>query len=265
MSNLMLNLGVMGLNVQGEKLAAIGNNIANSRTAGYKNETVSFAEEFSVQRGSFSNGVSRQSGNGVVIAERNKDWSRGVIEGTSNVANLAINGDGMLPVSHQGETLFTRAGDFSIIEDAANPGTFVMQRPNGAALLGATSQDGDPAGAVTFSSFPDFFSVDSGTGEITARDANNQSVVTNEFIAIHRFANPDSLVGVESGMYQNVGNATRIDASGSTLLNGSLELSNVDLAKEFTDLIVTQRAYSANTRTIRTADEMLQEIINLKR
>ena len=47
--------------------------------------------------------------------------------------------------------------------------------------------------------------------------------------------------------------------------SGALELSNVDLANEFTDLIVTQRAYQANARIITTSDEMLQELVNLKR
>jgi flagellar hook protein FlgE len=50
-----------------------------------------------------------------------------------------------------------------------------------------------------------------------------------------------------------------------TLLPGNLEMSNVDLAEEFTDMIVTQRGHQANARTIRTSDEMLQELAQLKR
>ncbi|MBC7347735.1 MAG: hypothetical protein H5U00_09860, partial [Clostridia bacterium] len=55
-------------------------------------------------------------------------------------------------------------------------------------------------------------------------------------------------------------------ASGlGTLVPGSLEMSNVDLALEFTEMITTQRGFQANARTITTSDEMLQDLVNLKR
>ncbi|NLJ72452.1 MAG: flagellar hook protein FlgE, partial [Syntrophomonadaceae bacterium] len=49
------------------------------------------------------------------------------------------------------------------------------------------------------------------------------------------------------------------------LIPGSLEMSNVDLSEEFTDMIITQRGFQANSRIITTSDEMLQELVNLKR
>jgi flagellar hook protein FlgE len=49
------------------------------------------------------------------------------------------------------------------------------------------------------------------------------------------------------------------------MLQGMLEMSNVDLAEQFTDMIVTSRAFQANSKTISTGDEILQEILNLKR
>jgi len=55
-------------------------------------------------------------------------------------------------------------------------------------------------------------------------------------------------------------------SEGVGMLNpGTLEMSNVDLSKEFTDMIVTQRGFQANSRIITTSDEMLQELVNLKR
>ena len=50
-----------------------------------------------------------------------------------------------------------------------------------------------------------------------------------------------------------------------TLSPGTLEMSNVDLSKEFTEMIITQRGFQANSRIITTSDEMLQELVNLKR
>jgi flagellar hook protein FlgE len=49
------------------------------------------------------------------------------------------------------------------------------------------------------------------------------------------------------------------------LVSGGLEMSNVDLSKEFTDMIVAQRGYQANARVITTSDQVLEELVNLKR
>ena len=66
----------------------------------------------------------------------------------------------------------------------------------------------------------------------------------------------------------NSGDAVKGTADGaleSTVASGSLEMSNVDLAQEFTNMIVTQRGFQANARMISTSDEMLTELVNLKR
>lgn len=90
-------------------------------------------------------------------------------------------------------------------------------------------------------------------------------------VAIVAFADPNKLDARSGNLY------AQTDASGSpttnfsgiggagTIQSNALEGSTVDLAEEFTDMIVTQRNYSANSKTITTSDEMLQEIINLKR
>jgi flagellar hook protein FlgE len=54
-------------------------------------------------------------------------------------------------------------------------------------------------------------------------------------------------------------------AAEAVIISGALEMSNVDLAKEFTDMIVAQRGFQANSRIITVADEMLQELVNIKR
>ena len=69
-------------------------------------------------------------------------------------------------------------------------------------------------------------------------------------------------------MSNNSGNAN-IGPSGiagrGKVISGTLEMSNVDMAAEFTDMIVTQRGFQANSRTIQTADQLLQEVLTLKR
>ena len=69
----------------------------------------------------------------------------------------------------------------------------------------------------------------------------------------------ESLASVLDGI------GVEIDADGSSISAGELEMSNVDLAGEFTSMITTQRGFQANSRVITTSDTMLEELINLKR
>lgn len=85
------------------------------------------------------------------------------------------------------------------------------------------------------------------------------------------FSNPDGLEKVGGNNFVQSGNSgapkmVRAGEDGSgRLVQGTLEGSNVDLANEFTEMIIASRAYQANSRSITTSDEMLQELINLKR
>lgn len=111
-------------------------------------------------------------------------------------------------------------------------------------------------------------------GIITAYDPDatpGDEIVVIGQIALYKFANPDGLSQVGQTYYQptsNSGVAGEIQAglagTGATISN-RLEMSNVELAKEFTDMIITQRGFQANSRIITVSDEMLQELVNLKR
>ncbi|HHX01861.1 MAG TPA: flagellar hook protein FlgE [Firmicutes bacterium] len=90
-------------------------------------------------------------------------------------------------------------------------------------------------------------------------------------IALARFENPPGLLKVGDTMFSesvSSGNAVIKSANTSGLgavMSNSLEMSNVDLSNEFTEMIITQRGFQANSRIITSADEMLQELVNLKR
>ncbi len=90
-------------------------------------------------------------------------------------------------------------------------------------------------------------------------------------MALSGFENPAGLQKVGDNMYiptTNSGDYKAVKAGSNgvgTLNPGTLEMSNVDLSKEFTDMIITQRGFQANSRIITTSDEMLQELVNLKR
>ena len=92
-------------------------------------------------------------------------------------------------------------------------------------------------------------------------------------LALANFQNPAGLQKVGDNMYIPTTNSGEFDEKGvkagsegvGTFNPGTLEMSNVDLSKEFTEMIITQRGFQANSRIITTSDEMLQELVNLKR
>jgi flagellar hook protein FlgE len=113
------------------------------------------------------------------------------------------------------------------------------------------------------------FNVDA-TGKIIGVYSNGLNQLIGQ-IAIATFANPSGLQRIGDNLYINTPNSgdpeIGIPGTGSrgTIFQGTLEMSNVDLAKEFTDMIVTQRGYQANARVITASDELLQDLVNIKR
>jgi flagellar hook protein FlgE len=113
------------------------------------------------------------------------------------------------------------------------------------------------------------FSIDR-TGRITGAFTNGVNVPLGQ-IVLADFNNPAGLIRVGDNMYQESGNSGgavlgfALEGSQSALTSGALEMSNVDLAQEFTEMIVAQRGFQANSKVITTSDEMLQELVNIKR
>ncbi len=107
-------------------------------------------------------------------------------------------------------------------------------------------------------------------GEIYAVYDNGDDRLLGQ-IAVATFANPSGLEAVGNSMYAATLNSGDFDGIGQDITEvgsfsiGALEMSDVDLATEFTNMITTQRGFQANSRTITTSDSMLEELINLKR
>lgn len=125
------------------------------------------------------------------------------------------------------------------------------------------SRDGYSQGAL------EDFSV-SQTGEVIGNFDNGQRRILGQ-MAIASFTNPGGLEKTGGNNYRETANSGNINVGnpgtqGLGVINsGALEMSNVDLSKEFTDMITTQRGFQANSRIITTSDEMLQEVVNMKR
>jgi len=108
-------------------------------------------------------------------------------------------------------------------------------------------------------------------GKIYASYTNGTTKLLGQ-IAVATFANPSGLEKEGENLYSATMNSGEFDgigsdvtASGGSLTTGVLEMSNVDLSAEFTDMITTQRGFQANSRIITVSDTMLEELINLKR
>ena len=102
-------------------------------------------------------------------------------------------------------------------------------------------------------------------GRITAFYSNGQMADIAEIPTVY-FNADNMLKRLDGGAFATTfESGPPIPGAPGSIIGQSLEGSNTDIADEFTKLIITQQAYSANTRIVSTADEMLQEVVNLKR
>ena len=150
--------------------------------------------------------------------------------------------------------------DFTGCKNLNNGGTSTMGALKGINGDGA----GKKLGALTG------LSVD-GSGKVYGSYDNGNTVLLCQ-VAVAQFSNASGLEKVGENCYQTTLNSGEFDgigveisADGSKISTGELEMSNVDLSAQFTDMIVTQRGFQANSRVITTSDTLLEELINLKR
>jgi flagellar hook protein FlgE len=113
------------------------------------------------------------------------------------------------------------------------------------------------------------FSIDR-TGTIVGAFTNGTTSPLGQ-IVLSDFNNPGGLMRIGDNMYSTSGNSGSpvygfaLEGSQSVMVSGALEMSNVDLAQEFTSMIVAERGYQANSRVITTSDRLLEELVSLKR
>lgn len=276
-----------------QRLDVIGNNISNVNTSGYKTARVDFEDAFSqtVQAASPASGNSSavagiQIGSGVLTGAIRNQFTQGALSRTGVQTDLAVSGNGFFivrdPVS--GSEYATRSGDFRLDEN----GYLITNR--GFRVQGFTDAVTNQSQLVTRGDIqinmgtpPATLTVDP-NATITSYDINLEGVITvrlsdgNQYtrgqILLQNFLDPQALMKEGGNLYSGLGNAGPVGAAGPVapatsglgrIQSGALELSNVDLASEFSSMITTQRAFQASARIITTSDEILQELVNLKR
>lgn len=271
--------GISGLRNFQQQMDVIGNNIANVNTHGYKAGRVSFADTFSQSVGNFGvdNASINQIGTGVDTQVVQSIHTTGTLQRTENNLDMFIDSEGYFVVENNrsGENFLTRDGHFKLDQEG------YLTTFNGLRVQGFSNADlnnlGDlriqvptaaPAG-VDISNW----SV-SERGEIIMFLTDGTTAIAGQ-ILLQKVKDPDALKKEGGNLYSRTDLAGPIDWNTNPgrpnengigkVRVGALELSNVELGEEFSSMITTQRAYQASARIITTSDEMLQEVVNLKR
>jgi flagellar hook protein FlgE len=277
--------GISGLRANQTMLDVTGNNIANANTVGFKSSTTVFQDTLSQMMSSAAGPDAIRGGNGplqvglgVQLAGSIMNLNQGSAQTTGRTTDLMVQGDGFFIVQKGSEMLYTRAGAFTLDE------TGTLCTPTGSRVMGfGLNPDGTADGVLrpvsldTSSAVP---AVPAGV-ELTSYNIGADGRVRGIFddgvqrdlcqLALANFQNPGGLEKVGETAFRvssNSGDPTvgvALEGSNGSIMAGALEMSNVDLAAEFTNLILAQRGFQASSRVITTSDQVLEELVNIKR
>ena len=242
-----------GLVNQQNRLDVVTNNLANATTTGYKKEgttSQSFDSLMAIKINDPSNAnINQNLGKislGVKIGENYVDYSQGSFKNTSSSTDFALSGNGLFSISFtnktgQESTMYTRDGSFQMAQD----GSLVTK--DGDFVLG---QDGPivlPTNAT--------ISVDE-TGGIYA---DGQYI---DKFAIADFEDNNYLEQYGEDLYKAVDGATQKDAT-ATVMQGYLEMSNVNVVSEMVQMITISRSFESNQKVMNSIDETLEKAVTL--
>ncbi len=183
--------------------------------------------------------------------------------GDANSAETVVSGTLLMTVPGAADiTLPVDRSMFFSSGDVVN-GTRIFTQVSKESDAKGVQLNGNSAGSI------DTFNISS-KGEIIGIYTNGERKVL-QVLGLVDFDNPAGLEKIGSNLFQNTPNSgtpkygTPATGSFGSVTPGALEMSNVDLAAQFTEMITTQRGFQANSRVITTSDEILQELVNLKR
>lgn len=277
--------GISGLRTNQTMLDVTGNNIANANTIGYKGSSTVFQDTLSqMLTGAAGANPERggtnpiQIGLGTQLSTTASNMTQGSTQTTGRPTDMMISGDGMFITQVNGENLYTRAGAFNWDET----GTLVA--PSGARVQGfAVDANGAATGAlgnITLDTAGLNPPVPPGV-QLASYSLGSDGVIRGVFtdniqrniarVAIADFNNPMGLERVGATSFRATANSGPAEVGvpgeggNGTVIGGAVEMSNVDLAAEFTNLILAQRGFQASSRVITTSDQVLEELVNIKR
>ncbi|TIC83527.1 flagellar hook-basal body complex protein [Nocardioides sp. GY 10113] len=281
--------GISGLRTNQSMLDVTGNNIANANTTGFKSSSTVFSDTLSQMLTAASAGNADRGGTnpvqvglGVQLAATALNLNQGSAQTTGRTTDLMIQGDGFFVLRDGQENVYTRAGAFTFDQSG------VLVAPSGMRVQGYAV---DAAGAVDTTALVDVtldttalgLGVDASGNpiELTSYSISADGKIRGVFsdgvqrdvaqLAIADFNNPAGLEKIGDTAFRESANSgvaelgTAGQGQRGQLMAGALEMSNVDLSAEFTNLILAQRGFQASSRVITTSDQVLEELVNIKR
>lgn len=248
------------------KIDTISNNLANVNTVGFKNQRVEF-KDIMYERLSTSDKIEGEGrpvpieiGHGVMVSATLRNFSTGSLQQTENNTDLAISGEHFFKViDNNGNVRYTKDGSFKIADTAEGPQLvtsdgYYVQGIDGNVILGENVSE---------------LSIDT-KGNIKVKRDGEQEYEEIGQLSLNKFVNPAGLEAVGKNFFKESG-ASGIAFEGleegdrTEVWQGFIENSNVQIVDEMINLITAQRAYEINSKSIQTADSMLEVANNLKR
>jgi flagellar basal-body rod protein FlgG len=258
-----LSIAASGMQAQQLNVDVISHNIANMNTTSYKRQRAEFQDMLyqNMERPGSTSSASGailplgiQIGVGVRADAVGRVTEQGSISQTGNPYDMAINGRGFLQISlPSGQTAYTRAGNLAVNAEGQ--------------LVTADGYAVEPAISVPQEATAIQITRD-GIVEVTLTGQTDPQQVGQ--LELAAFINPAGLEAIGDNLYLETAasGSPNVSTPGSpgfgTLMQGYLELSNVNAVEEISALIVAQRAYEMNARVITAADEMLQSTTQLR-
>jgi len=258
-----LSIAASGMQAQQLNVDVISHNIANMNTTGYKRQRAEFQDMLyqNMERPGATSSASGsilplgiQIGVGVRADAVGRVTAQGAITETSNPYDIAINGRGYLQVTlPSGQTAYTRAGNLAVNADGE------IVTADGYAIEPSITVPQDAASVQI---------TRDGIVEVAMAGQSEPQQVGQ--LEIANFINPAGLEAIGDNLYLETpaSGTANVATPGSpgfgTLMQGYLEISNVNAVEEISALIVAQRAYEMNARVITAADEMLQATTQLR-
>ncbi|MCK5520787.1 MAG: flagellar basal-body rod protein FlgF [Candidatus Marinimicrobia bacterium] len=230
--NIELNRLKQAMTAQLHRNDIAANNLANTKTTGYKRDVV------------FMDVLEEKSYNSIKVS-LHSDLKQGTMEETANPLDLAISGQGLFVLDMDGENVYTRDGHFTLNQDGllvSNNGYHVMGQ-NGPINLTA---NGLVTGAISIAQDGQMF----------------LDEVPVDVIKIVNISNPETLVKTTDNAFKISSDTLLENNNNPTIHQGNLEGSNVDPVSEMINLIELQRQFESIQRTIRTLDDALGNAAN---
>lgn len=266
MNNSMIS-AMVSMNAIQKRLNVMGDNLANLDTTGYKRKEASFEDTLTTIQGQpqghklpgRSTPLGFNEGFGSRLVNVTFNFSQGPIKQTGNSTDLAIEGNGLFAVQANGSEAWTREGDFQVHPDPNDPRVGYLTTNQGYYVLGTDNQP------ITVPTNGELQVAADGTlnsiaGSTTTRVGQIKLVVPER---------PEGLVQKDNNLFGLVPGANvndvLVDANTlgvnspnrPSIRQGALEGSNVDVAKEMTDMLQVQRAYQLSARALSSSDAMM--------